>query len=280
MVHRYTGLDRMLERSDKLFDAFMTMTAAQTDDFVPYSDFDAPLDSSNPRDTSAAAIVASAALDLFDMTGTQKYLDAARNILLSLGSPDYLAEGTAYQPILRKGSGKWGDPEVGTSFGDFYYIEAMLRHRALFPAFEPPLPSGPADLSNISTRGLVGEGSSVMIAGFVIGGSSPSTTLLRGVGPGIASFGVGEVVGDPVILLFDGDGSAAPMAQNDDWGSSPNLEAIEEARISVGAFALEAGSTDAVLLMTLEPGRYTLKMQGKEPGTSKVGLVEVYQVPE
>ena len=133
MVYRYTGLERMLQRSEKLFDFFMAATAAQSSDFIPYSDFDAPLNSSNPRDTSAAAIVASAALDLYNMTEDEKYLNAARNILLSLGSPTFLAQGTDYQPILLKASSKWGDPEVGSIFADFYYVEAMMRYRALFP---------------------------------------------------------------------------------------------------------------------------------------------------
>lgn len=39
------------------------------EDNVPYADFDAPIDSNNPRDSSATAIVASALLELFQLTG-------------------------------------------------------------------------------------------------------------------------------------------------------------------------------------------------------------------
>lgn len=39
------------------------------EDKVPYSDFDAPVDSSNPRDSSSTAIVASALLEIFQLTG-------------------------------------------------------------------------------------------------------------------------------------------------------------------------------------------------------------------
>lgn len=39
------------------------------EDNVPYSDFDAPIDSTNPRDSSSTAIVASALLELFQLTG-------------------------------------------------------------------------------------------------------------------------------------------------------------------------------------------------------------------
>lgn len=282
MVHRYTGLQRMLDRSELCFDYFMAATAAQTDDFIPFSDFDAPLNPSNPRDTSAAAIVASAALDLYEMTGTQKYLDAAESILLELGSPDFLAQGTAYQPILLKGSSKWGDPEEGTSFGDFYFIEAMRRHRALFPSVLPPDPE-PSDalLINISTRGLVGDEAEILIAGFVVGGTEPMTVLLRGVGPGLGQFGLEDAVADPVIQLYDPEVSDdVPVALNDDWQDDGNGAAIEVAALKVGAFALEPGSKDAALLLVLDPGLYTLQVLGKEAGVSKTGLVEVYQVPE
>jgi len=278
MLYRYTGLERMLQRSELLFDYFMAATAAQSSDFIPYSDFDAPLNASNPRDTSAAAIVASAALDLYNMTDDEKYLNAARNILLSLGSPTYLAQGTNYQPILLKASSKWGDPEVGAIFADFYYVEAMMRYRALFPP-ESPTPSD-ATLTNISTRGLVGDQENVMIAGFVVDGSNPISVMLRGIGPGLASFDVENTVADPVIRLFDASVSGVnPIEENDDWGDNGNLAEIEAARMATGAFELDAGSKDAVLLVTLDPGLYTVKLSGKEAGAIKTGLIEVYRVP-
>lgn len=39
------------------------------EDNVPYADFDAPVDSDNPKDSSATAIVASALFELFEHTG-------------------------------------------------------------------------------------------------------------------------------------------------------------------------------------------------------------------
>jgi hypothetical protein len=48
--------------------------------------------------------------------------------------------------------------------------------------------------------------------------------------------------------------------------------------VSVGAFALEAASRDAVLLVTLEPGSYTAQISGVG-NTTGVALVEIYDVP-
>ena len=127
MYYRYTKLDRMLERSIACFDYFIEATKAQTDDLVPYSDFDASIDSMNPRDTSATAIVASAALELYQITKDEKYLDAAEEMLLSLISDDYLSRDNLYDSVLLKGSEKWGKPEVGTIFGDYFFVEALYR---------------------------------------------------------------------------------------------------------------------------------------------------------
>jgi unsaturated chondroitin disaccharide hydrolase len=297
MVYRYTRLPRMLERSEAMFDYFMAATAAQTSDYVPYSDFDAPLNSLNPRDTSAAAIVAAAAMDLYEMTSEAKYLTAARNIIESLSSSNYLAAGTSYQPILRKASSKWGDPEVGASFADYYYVEAMLRHREQFPAssdpslpmdpgtpVDPDSPGGPTEpvvppLTNLSTRGMVGESDARMIAGFVIAGNSPIEVLIRGVGPTLLGFGVNSAIADPQLELFAAASSTTPTHTNNDWSNASNAADIAATATRVGAFALPADSADAALLLTLEPGIYTVQLSNNQPGSGRVGLVEVYWVP-
>lgn len=127
MVYRYTGLPRMLERARTCYDYFMAETRKDATDSIPYSDFDAPVDNRNPRDTSAAAIVAAAALELFEITGETAFLNDAEAILESLSSPRYTSMGTRYESILRKASATWDRPEVGAIFADFYLLEAMRR---------------------------------------------------------------------------------------------------------------------------------------------------------
>ena len=62
---------------------------------------------------------------------------------------------------------------------------------------------------------------------------------------------------------------------NDNWGGGSSLAA---AFTQVGAFALAPDSRDAALLVTLEPGNYTVQVSGAG-GTTGVALVEVYEVP-
>ncbi|MEZ5278474.1 MAG: RHS repeat-associated core domain-containing protein [Opitutaceae bacterium] len=133
-----------------------------------------------------------------------------------------------------------------------------------------------AKLVNISNRGEVGVGAAIMIPGFVIGGESAKTVLIRGVGPKLADYNVTGVLEDPTLRLFRA-GEATPLLTNDNWSDAANAAELAAAAETVGAFALDAGSKDAAVLVTLEPGSYTVKVSGAG-GTEGVALVEVYEV--
>lgn len=125
-------------------------------------------------------------------------------------------------------------------------------------------------LVNVSVMKNIGTG---LTAGFVIGGSSQRTVLVRAIGPslGAAPFNVPGVVADPQLALFAGQ---ARIAENNDWGGALALRA---AFTQVGAFGLGAGSKDAALIATLPPGNYSVQATGV--GGSGVALVEVYELP-
>lgn len=124
-------------------------------------------------------------------------------------------------------------------------------------------------LQNLSTRGFVGTGDAVMIAGFVIAGPDPKTVLIRAAGPGLAALGVAGTVADPVLTVLSGD---TVVAGNDNW--DPAL-ASEFAR--AGAFEWAPGSADAAVIVTLDPGAYTARVNGAN-GQTGVAIVEVYEL--
>ncbi|MCX6951220.1 MAG: hypothetical protein NTV51_03410, partial [Verrucomicrobia bacterium] len=114
------------------------------------------------------------------------------------------------------------------------------------------------------------------IAGLVIVGNAPKTLLIRGVGPTLTVFGVGSVLADPAIAVFAG---GTQIASNDNWGTGTNTAAqLVLAAAQSGAFALQAGSRDAALLITLQPGTYTVQVSGVA-NTEGVALIEVYDLP-
>ena len=125
-------------------------------------------------------------------------------------------------------------------------------------------------LLNVSVRKNLGTG---VTAGFVLGGSTPTRVLIRVVGPGLAAFGVTGTVVDPQLTLFAG---STKIGENNDWAGTAELTA---AATSVGAFALPAAtSKDAALLVSLQPGNYSVFASGVN-NTSGVALVEVYELP-
>lgn len=98
-----------------------------------------------PRDSSAAAVAASGLLELADHASTtekrQAYLQAARDILTCLitydgpdpgTDPDYLCSvsETSHPGILKAGSVRWPGEQISLSYGDYYFLEALVRHEA------------------------------------------------------------------------------------------------------------------------------------------------------
>ncbi|MGM9736577.1 MAG: DUF4995 domain-containing protein [Candidatus Cryptobacteroides sp.] len=116
--------------------ANMIMNRVQTDDAIPYWDYDAPASDKTPRDASAAAVTASALFELstFVKDGS-KYFDYAEKIIKSLSGPEYLAEpGTNEGFILKHSVGSLhhgSEIDTPLNYADYYYLEAIKRYMEL-----------------------------------------------------------------------------------------------------------------------------------------------------
>ena len=141
-VYGYTACFR--ETNDSIFLNFakdiadMIMDRVKTDDAIPYWDYDAPKIPNEPRDASAAAITASALLELSgygDKKQGEEYFRYAEHILKQLSSDDYLAkEGENHGFILLHSVGSFPhDSEIDTplNYADYYYPEALKRYKEL-----------------------------------------------------------------------------------------------------------------------------------------------------
>lgn len=123
VAYRETGASRFLETAEHLANYFIQHLP---DDYVPYSDFNAPNIPNCEKDASAAAITCAALFEL-DQFSTTDYRTSAENILQSLLT-QYLAESTVYASILHRASQWWGDDERGSIYADYYVLEAMQRY--------------------------------------------------------------------------------------------------------------------------------------------------------
>ena len=139
--------------------------------------------------------------------------------------------------------------------------------------------AGARRLANTSARGVVSPGNP-LIVGFVIAGTMPQRVLLRGIGPALGNppFNLPGALGNPQLTVFRG---AAAVKTNDDWFRDPEAATIRTTAARVGAFALGAQSSDAAILLYLEPGAYTAQVSGPTGANNNNGtglaLVEVYE---
>jgi unsaturated chondroitin disaccharide hydrolase len=134
MAYRETGYQPFLNAAGRVATWYLTHAPP---DYVPYWDFDAPDIPNAPRDSSAAAITLSALVQLSQLAtnlqDSATFWAGAHNILESLGSTNYLAQGTTSKGILLHGTGEppqFPSPEVNVSltYGDYYFLEALRRY--------------------------------------------------------------------------------------------------------------------------------------------------------
>lgn len=102
--------------------------------YVPDWNYDPQRFKVIPRDASAAAIAASAFLELSEyVTEGKKYFKAAEQILQSLSSSEYVAEpGTNCNFILKHSVGSIPhgvEIDVPLVYADYYYLEALMRYK-------------------------------------------------------------------------------------------------------------------------------------------------------
>lgn len=150
LMYRETKDPKFLEVARKAADFYINHPNLP-EDKVPYWDFNAgqegyrsDVDFSShklnyiPRDASAAALTASALLELSTYTGgadAERYFDFAKKTLESLSSEVYLAEsGTNGGFILKHSVGSLphnSEVNVPLIYADYYFLEALSRYRNL-----------------------------------------------------------------------------------------------------------------------------------------------------
>ncbi len=163
--------------------------------------------------------------------------------------------------------------QQGFQDGTVYAHPAGMENDNMILVYRVTLPGR---LLNLSSRALTGSGPTGHIAGFVVSGPRPKQLLVRGAGPALIALGVAGALEDPVLQVFDSAGRQ--IATNDNWATGNVVADITTAAASVGAFAFPAGSRDAALILTLDPGSYTVQINATGPATG-ITLLEVYELP-
>ena len=136
VCYRFTHNPEYLKQAEAIANFIMTNPSIPVDK-VPYWDYNDPAIPNAPRDASAAAVTASALIELSNYSKSKGvgYVSYAETILKSLSSDIYLAKkGDNQGFILKHSTGhKPGNSEIDVPlcYADYYYLEAMKRYIVL-----------------------------------------------------------------------------------------------------------------------------------------------------
>ena len=161
--------------------------------------------------------------------------------------------------------------------------EVMLLILAGLLGISQPISAAEGKFVNLSTRALVETGEQVMIGGFIIEGG-PRQVLIQARGPELADDGVANALADPVLTIIQTSEGQPPRTEldppielmvKDNWEEDDQRQLISD--LWGGNPNLRAGSLSSAAVLTLDPGGYTAKVEGKD-GVTGVALVEVYRI--
>ena len=132
IAYRYSHDRRFLETAELNADFYIEHAP---DHGVPPWDFNAPADQRGQPDSSAAAIAASALLDLAEFTTSRAksrlYRDVALHILDTLTGQEYLANTTpGWEGILKHGvyhTAKGLGVDESVIWGEYFFVEALTK---------------------------------------------------------------------------------------------------------------------------------------------------------
>ena len=136
MCYRETKNKAYLDHAEHIA-AFILHHPNLPQDKVPYWDFNAPGIPNEPRDASAAAVIASALYELsaYTKTNAKIYRVTADQILESLAGSQYTSPANENQGfiLLHSTGAKPANSEVDVplNYADYYYLEALLRGKNL-----------------------------------------------------------------------------------------------------------------------------------------------------
>ena len=134
-VYRETKDKKFLRFAEKVTNLYLSRLPEN--EYVPFWDFDDPAIPNAPRDASAAAVVASALLELSQLEdnadNASRYKEAATNMLVELSSVKYQSRQSKPSFLLHS-VGHWpqkSEIDASINYADYYYIEALIRYKKM-----------------------------------------------------------------------------------------------------------------------------------------------------
>ncbi len=133
LMYRETKDSVFLQQAKKIV-TYLISHPKMPKDYIPYWDYDDKAIPNVPRDASAAAVMASALIELSDYVDKEQadfYLKIAEKQIRELSSQKYMTQsGESGGFILKHSVGflpQNSEVDVSLNYADYYYVEALIR---------------------------------------------------------------------------------------------------------------------------------------------------------
>ncbi|MEP3836416.1 MAG: glycoside hydrolase family 88 protein [Algibacter sp.] len=138
MAYRETQDSEFLKQAEYVANYILNV-AKLPNDFVPTWDFSLKDVAEEPKDASAAAVMASAFYELSTLTtnseNKKEYVSVADKMIASLSTDNYFnVPGTGHGFLLKHSTGAkpgGGEIDVPLVYADYYYLEALYRKKGI-----------------------------------------------------------------------------------------------------------------------------------------------------
>ncbi|MEY2578967.1 MAG: hypothetical protein QOI49_1791 [Verrucomicrobiota bacterium] len=202
---------------------------------------------------------------------TATLLPDGRVIASSGGNSNYVASAELYDPV----HGTWSTTgsmvrarqgATATLMGNGQLLVAggITSFAATLASAELFAPV--TELANLSSRIRVETGDNALFGGFIVTGPDPKRIIIRGLGP---SLSFPDTLADPVLELYDSSGTL--LEANNNWGDSPNKQAIIDSSIP------PKHPLESAIVRVMTPAAYTAIVRGANNGTG-IGVIELYDL--
>ncbi len=127
MAYKFTGNEDFLETAIAVADKYIELAE---ENLIPKWDLCFKGQADQPVDTSAAAIAANGFMELYDLSGNEKYKEHAYNILVELYENYSSKNLPVYQGLLREAVGNMPQGQnisVSLIYGDYFFVELLSR---------------------------------------------------------------------------------------------------------------------------------------------------------
>jgi glycerophosphoryl diester phosphodiesterase len=169
----------------------------------------------------------------------------------------------------------WQPMSAGTYTAHLTHVHSASGTGLIDVHGDPESPGETSGIINISALGILKPGGRATVE-FGISGASNATLLIRGLGPGLAQFGIVDAISSTRIDLHDSTRNR--IIHTSAWSADAERDTLKRLYEQLVLWSSPVSTKDTSVGVTLGQGTYSIGLQAGLPGDAGRYLLEIYVV--